>query len=136
MYPFAYCNRRPTGAFTLVELMMVIGIIVLLASIAVPAYERVRLRSQAARIMQDLRIIDSALDQYATDYNKSSGALVAFVDLQPYIKTGSSLYLSGADLFGVPYGPFSVDFLPQVSPSTYNALSDVTTPGFWSPYGP
>lgn len=114
--------------------MMVIGIIVLLASIAVPAYIRVRMRSQASRIMEDLRIIDSALDQYATDYNKFSGAPVTFTDLQPYIKTGSTLYDTGADLFGVPYGPFSVDYIPQLSLSTYNALSDVTTPGFWSPY--
>ena len=51
--------------FTLVEIMIVVAIIALLAAIAVPGFLRARKRSQASRILNDLRMIDSAVDQYA-----------------------------------------------------------------------
>ena len=58
--------------FTLVEIMIVVAIIALLAAIAVPGFMRARKRSQASRILNDLRIIDSALDQYAIENNKKT----------------------------------------------------------------
>src|SRR5438552_17501922 len=59
--------------FTLVEIMIVVAVIALLAAIAVPGFMRARKRSQASRIMNDLRIIDSAVDQYAIeDKHKSN----------------------------------------------------------------
>ncbi len=53
--------------FTLVEIMIVVAIIALLAAIAVPGFLRARKRSQASRILNDLRMIDSAVDQYAIE---------------------------------------------------------------------
>src|SRR6202042_1561324 len=93
------------GGFTLVEIMIVVAIISLLAAIAVPNFLRARKRSQATRVLEDLRVLDNAMDQYAMETNKISGATVNFVDLKNYIKTGTSLYESGADLFGTAYGP-------------------------------
>ena len=58
-------SRR--GGFTLVEIMIVVAIIALLAAIAVPNFLRARKRSQATRILEDLRDLDHALDQYAID---------------------------------------------------------------------
>ena len=66
-------NKR-RGGFTLVEIMIVVAIIALLAAIAVPGFLRARKRSQASRIMNDLRLIDSAVDQYAIENNKASGS--------------------------------------------------------------
>lgn len=131
MFPTA--RSKPSG-FTLIEVLLVIAIIALLASIAIPAYQRMRRRAQATHVLEDLRALDSALDQYALEYNKVEGAVVAFDDLRGYLKDGSPLRTSGADLFGTPYGPFSVDFIPQVNPSTFEALSDVTDAAFWSPF--
>ncbi len=65
-------NKR-RGGFTLVEIMIVVAIIALLAAIAVPGFLRARKRSQASRIINDLRLIDSAVDQYAIENNKLSG---------------------------------------------------------------
>jgi prepilin-type N-terminal cleavage/methylation domain-containing protein len=129
--------RQPSGkkgGFTLVEVLMVIGIITLLASIAIPSYQRSRRRAQASRVLEDLRTIDSAMDQYATEFNKPGGASVVFTDLQKYLKPNSQLYVNGADVFGNPYGPFSVDTLPLINSTTYNALSDVADASFWSPF--
>ena len=67
-------HRR--GGFTLVEIMIVVAIIALLAAIAVPNFLRSRKRSQATRVLQDLRMIDSAIDQYAIETNKTTGANV------------------------------------------------------------
>ena len=67
-------------AFTLVEIMIVVAIIALLASIAVPGFLRARKRSQASRIINDLRLIDSAVDMYAIENNKSSGNPVNVAD--------------------------------------------------------
>ena len=69
---FNYSSRR--GGFTLVEIMIVVAIIALLAAIAVPGFLRARKRSQASRIINDLRLIDSAVDQYAIETSKTTGA--------------------------------------------------------------
>jgi prepilin-type N-terminal cleavage/methylation domain-containing protein len=124
-------NRR---GFTLVEIMIVVAIIALLASIAVPNFLRARKRSQASRILEDLRVLDGATDQYAIENNKTTGTNPTFTDLKVYLKTGSVLYSTGADIFGDSYGPFTVDTVVGVPLPAYNALSDVAPVSFWSPY--
>ena len=128
-------NKR-RGGFTLVEIMIVVAIIALLAAIAVPGFLRARKRSQAAKILNDLRLIDAAVDQYAIETNKGTGSIVGTADWTNYLKSGTALYNTGADLFGHPYGAMSVDSLPHVPTTTYNSLSDVAPTDFWSPYGP
>jgi prepilin-type N-terminal cleavage/methylation domain-containing protein len=120
--------------FTLVEIMIVVAIIALLASIAVPNFMRARKRAQATRILEDLRVIDNATDEYAIENNKTSGMNPLFGDLKNYLKTGSVLYSTGADMFGDSYGPFTVDTIVKVPNGAYTNLSDVAPLSFWSPY--
>ncbi len=122
------------GGFTLVEIMIVVAIIALLAAIAVPGFLRARKRSQASRIINDLRLIDSAVDQYAIETNKTSGSTVGTADWTAYLKKGTNLYLTGKDLFGADYGTQKVDQLPSVPTTTRSSLSDVADSAFWSPY--
>jgi prepilin-type N-terminal cleavage/methylation domain-containing protein len=122
--------------FTLVEIMIVVAIIALLAAIAVPGFLRARKRAQASRILNDLRMIDSACDQYAIETNRTSGATITVADWTNYVKKGSLLYNSGKSLLGTAYGPQTVDTIPQVPTADLNVLSDVAGSGFWSPYGP
>ena len=133
-------STKPLSAFTLVEIMVVVGIIALLAAIAVPNFLRARKRSQGTRCLEDLRIIDSACDQYAIENNKVTGNTVAWGDVQSYVKKGSVLYNSGGfDIFGDAYGTngnFSVDSIPKLSSTTFSKLSDVAPTSFWSPYYP
>src|SRR5205085_3644045 len=93
MHIRSHSTRR--SGFTLVEIMIVVAIIALLAAIAVPNFLRARKRSQATRILEDLRIIDSAIDQYAIEYNKGGGDNVVWADIQAYLKRGSVIYNSG-----------------------------------------
>jgi prepilin-type N-terminal cleavage/methylation domain-containing protein len=127
-------TSKKRAGFTLVEIMIVVAIIALLAAIAVPGFLRARKRSQASKILNDLRLISSAMDQYAIEASKKSGDSIAIVDWTNYLKKGTNLYVTGADLFGMPYGNQTVDSLPHVDASTKASLSDVTDATFWSPY--
>jgi len=127
-------NKR-RGGFTLVEIMIVVAIIALLAAIAVPGFLRARKRAQASRILNDLRLIDSAVDQYAIETNKSTNSTVNVTDWTNYLKKNSALYNTGNDLFGNSYGIQTVDSLPKVPANAWSTLSDVADTNFWSPYG-
>jgi prepilin-type N-terminal cleavage/methylation domain-containing protein len=124
------------GGFTLVEIMIVVAIIALLAAIAVPNFLRARKRSQATRVLEDLRLIDAAVDQYAIEANLVGGAVVPWAKVQGYLKVGSKLYNSNhTDLLGGDYGADqTVDVLPGVAAATFTALSDVAPLDFWSPF--
>jgi prepilin-type N-terminal cleavage/methylation domain-containing protein len=122
------------GGFTLVEIMIVVAIIALLAAIAVPGFLRARKRSQASKIINDLRMIDSAMDQYAIETTKKSGDGIDVSDWTNYLKKDTVLYATGQDLFGDDYGPQTVDSHPSVPGNAKTTLSDVTDDAYWSPF--
>jgi len=126
--------NKKRGGFTLVEIMIVVAIIALLAAIAVPGFLRARKRSQATRILNDLRMIDSAVDQYAIETNRKTTDVVGTADWTSYLKSGTVLYNTGADLLGNSFGSQTVDTLPAVPHNSFIALSDVAPASFWSPY--
>jgi len=129
-------NHRRAG-FSLTELMIVVGIIVVLAGMAIPSFLRARKRSQATKILEDMRLIDSAIDQYAIETNKAGGANVYWSDIQKYLKKDTSVYNSnGSDIMGNFYTGYSVDTVPKLSATTYGKLSDVAPSDFWSPFYP
>ena|ERR1700730_8417336 len=123
--------------FTLVEIMIVVSIIALLAAIAVPGFLRARKRSQATRILNDLRLIDNACDQYAMETNRKTGDTVGIADWTTYLKNEKgALYNTGKSILGTAYGTQAVDSIPQVPSADLALLSDIAGTGFWSPYGP
>jgi prepilin-type N-terminal cleavage/methylation domain-containing protein len=122
------------AGFTLVEIMIVVAIIALLAAIAVPGFLRARKRSQASKVLNDLRLISGAVDQYAIENGKKSSDLVGVADWTNYLKKDTALYASGKDLFNNDFGGQTVDSIPKVPQDTFDALSDVADETFWSPY--
>jgi prepilin-type N-terminal cleavage/methylation domain-containing protein len=130
---------RSTG-FTLVEVMLVIATIALLASVAVPSIFRARKRSQATRILEDLRMVDSAMQLYAMEFNCSGHETFTAGDapkLKKYIKTDSALFSSlPNDMLGNSFTFLALDTHPKVNPLTYENFSDVAPMDFWSPYSP
>ncbi len=133
---------KPRG-FTLVEIMVVVAIIALLAAVAIPNYLRARKRSQASTIVEDLRMLNSAVDLYAIENTKPPGAAFAWTDLARYLKTGGNLYHAAnanavSDVLGNPYhtdGLIDGSETTQVSRVTFDSLSDVAPAEFWSPFG-
>ena len=56
-----------TGGFTLLELMIVLTIIAILASIAVPMYQATILRAKEAVLQENLHSLRTVIDQYTAD---------------------------------------------------------------------
>lgn len=127
-------RRERAFAFTLVEIMIVVGVISLLAVLATPGFIRARKRAQAAQIKEDLRLIDAAIDQYAIETGKRSGMPVAVEDWTAYLKKDTRLYLTGEDVLGNDFGPQTVDEVPMVPYETFLELGDVVDDEFWDPF--
>ena len=78
MKPFA-CHRRSRG-FTLIELLIVMTIIGILASIAVPSYQRSVIRAREAVLFEDLSTLRNAIDEFYVDNAAYPESLVDLVD--------------------------------------------------------
>lgn len=61
--------RVAGGAFTLIELLIVVAIIAILAAIAVPNFLEAQTRSKVSRAKADLRTIATALEAYHVDHD-------------------------------------------------------------------
>ena len=76
-------SRRPARqAFTLVELLVVIGIIAILIAILMPALNRAREQSNLVKCMSNLRQVGNAMMMHATEH-------------QNYVPLGGLLFTSG-----------------------------------------
>jgi|SRR5690348_7853038 general secretion pathway protein G len=72
-------NRKSRG-FTLIELMIVISIILILISIAVPMYQQSVIRAKEAVLRQDLKTMRDQIDNYTMDKEKAPQSLQDLVD--------------------------------------------------------
>jgi prepilin-type N-terminal cleavage/methylation domain-containing protein len=117
-------TSREAG-FTLVEIMIVIAIIGLLASIAIPNYVKARSTSQATSCINNLRQIDSAANQFALERHKRTGEGIGFPDdLTPYIKLNANNSMAACPAGGV-YSCYVVGEAPTCDLSTTTTPSHV-----------
>lgn len=65
--PSSYSSYRGEAAFTLLELMIVMFILVILASVALPQYQKIMLHAREAVLRDDLYQMRRAIDQFAAD---------------------------------------------------------------------
>jgi prepilin-type N-terminal cleavage/methylation domain-containing protein len=78
------------AGFTLVEIMIVVAIIGALAAIAIPSLLHARTKSQATVCINNLRQIETAVQQVAIEKGKHVGDDVAYPDdITAYIKLNS-----------------------------------------------
>ena len=99
------------GGFTLVEIMIVVAIIGLLASIAIPNFVKARTTAQMNACISNLRVIDGAIQQWALDTKQGDTATVTATDILPYLKN-SVTCPSGGKTFADSYSVTTVQARP------------------------
>ena len=67
--------RKQDAGFTLIELMIVMVIIGILATLAIPSYVSAIKHAREAVLMEDLRTMRSAIDSYTMDKQKAPQSL-------------------------------------------------------------
>ena len=85
------CSARPIrqGGFTLTEMMIVVAIIGMLSSMAIPGFMKARENSCLNTIYHNLRTLDCAKEQWAMDNRKTSGDVISDIsELSVYLRAG------------------------------------------------
>src|SRR5829696_527311 len=72
--------------FTLVEIMIVVVIIGLLAAMAIPAFQKVRVASQDKAVLNNARQMSAAADQYYLEAGASFANSTSLVGSTNYVK--------------------------------------------------
>ena len=105
----AICSSQTRSGFTLIELMIVIAIIGLLTTLAVPNFARARDTSRLNMIYGNLRTLDAAKDQWALENNKPTGTPVDSVSvLSNHFRWGGI-----QDVLHETYAPNAVGTRPE-----------------------
>jgi general secretion pathway protein G len=98
-----------------VEIMIVVGIIGMLAAIAIPNFMRSRASSQQNACINNLRQLSSAVDQWAMETGQAAGAAApSNIDLTPYIVLNANSSIPTCPSGG-SYTIYNVSSAPQVT---------------------
>jgi general secretion pathway protein G len=68
-------SKKPSRGFTLIELMIVISVILILVSVALPAYNQSIWRARESVLKQNLFALRSVISQYTLDKQKAPQSL-------------------------------------------------------------
>ena len=79
-------TRSSKQGFTLVEIMIVVVIIGLLAAMAIPAFQKVRVASQDKAVLNNARQMAAAADQYYLENGATWAASSSLVGATNYVK--------------------------------------------------
>lgn len=97
------------SGFTLIEILITVGIIAVLAAIAVPNYQTARTRAKVARTYADLRHVGVAITRFYID----SGGNYPTINTVDFISRLTPLTTPLAYLAQVPEDPFAEGLPPS-----------------------
>jgi type II secretory pathway pseudopilin PulG len=127
----ALSHQQRLGGFSLLELLMVIGLIGLLAFVLLPGRQRAGLQEKARQAREDLHELHTAVEAVRMHSPAPDGVPVSHATLKPYLKKGSRLAEAPIDPFGNPYHNLIFGQKPRISTQTEEYLKNVLPAGFW-----
>ncbi len=104
-------NTSRRAGFTLIEIMIVVAIIGLLATVAIPNYVEARGKTQRTTCISNLQQIDGAVQRWALDMKKDAGERVSYPEIKGYLK-GVVACPAGGTAFEDSYSISTVDVAP------------------------
>ena len=73
-------RSRSRRGFTLIEMVVVISLVLVLLSIALPMYNQSILRAKEARLHQNLKVLNDVIQQFSLDKKKAPQSLQDLID--------------------------------------------------------
>src|SRR4051794_33672760 len=128
-------GRSPGRGFTLVELLVVIGIVAVLIAILLPALSKAQSQSRTVACLSNLRQLDASLIMYVND-NKGH--------VFPYFDDPDTFYASGQSLWMVDLARYGTGSKQILCPEANQRNPALDTPGTtqwgtnaycWGPHG-
>ncbi len=113
-------KKGPLG-FTLIEIMIVVSLVGLLATIATPTWVRARTQSQTQTCLNNLKQVDGAKQQWALDYKSAPTITPDFTDISGYLKHTVLCPADRAATFATSYNMNAVSVRPtcQIVPADH-----------------
>ena len=119
---FAGSRVRRLAGFTLIELMVVMSLIVLLASIGLAVYANSVIRAKESVLKEDLFRMRDAIDQYYADKGKYPGSLQDLVSDKYLRAIPADPFTNSADTWReIPSEPDPTN--PTAQPGVYDVRS-------------
>lgn len=122
-------RKKRSSGFTLIELMIVISVILILVSVALPAYNQSIWRARESVLKQNLFALRSVISQYTLDKQKAPQALEDLVSAG-YFKTIPTDPMTGRnDTWTVEEESDTIMTVDQQEPGIYDVHSGSSAVG-------
>lgn len=112
------------SGFSLVEIMVVVAVIGIIASLAIPSFMRSREQAQLKTILNNLRVLEDAKDQFAMENKRGTGDTTDLQTISGYLKGGTIAPVVNETYTAEPVGTTPFAIIP-VTLGTYDAGSRI-----------
>jgi general secretion pathway protein G len=125
----ARSRKKRSRGFTLIELMIVISLILILVSVALPAYNQSILRARESVLKQNLFALRSVISQYTLDKQKAPQSLEDLVTAGYFKQIPTDPMTSRNDTWTVEEETDTIISADQQEPGIYDVHSGSTAVG-------
>jgi general secretion pathway protein G len=125
----ARSGKKRSHGFTLIELMIVISVILILVSVALPAYNQSIWRARESVLKQNLFAIRSVISQYTLDKQKAPQSLEDLVTAGYFKQIPNDPMTGRNDTWTVEEETDTIMTADQQEPGIYDVHSGSTATG-------